>query len=68
MIPVILTIVGELPAALALAQKLKEIFSKDGTNVVVQIQELQVGSLKSDSETQVMVADWNAKHPVTPAG
>lgn len=67
-IQIILTLVNELPVALDLIQKIKAILSKDGTDVIIQIQELQSGTLKAAADTQAMAADWNAKHPVNPAG
>ncbi len=63
MVPIILTIAGELPAVLDAVAKIKALLSADGSNFVIQIQTIQANALSTADQTLKMIADWEAAHP-----
>jgi hypothetical protein len=63
MLPIIVTIIGELPAALDAIAKIKALLSADGSNFVVQLQTINANALLSASDTLKEIAAWELAHP-----
>jgi hypothetical protein len=63
MLPLVITLIGEMPSLVSAVKNMKAMFSANGQNVIIQIQEIQIGAVKSADEALAMIADWEAKHP-----
>lgn len=62
MLPLVITLIGELPAILEAAIKIKAILHADGSNFILQIQTIQANALTSAEETRAMISKWELEH------
>lgn len=62
MIPLVITIIGELPVILDAAAKINALLHANGSNFIIQLQTVQANALNTAEDTRAMIAKWEMEH------